>query len=238
MSETSQHYAASPLFNGLAPRRIASRLKRLVGIAYNRAEALLFDLRYGTDTRGKAAAADMGLSGAGAEHATGYQGVNEFHFRDVAARYAFPRGSTFVDVGSGKGKALLLATGIANVGHVVGVEIAADLCKIAERNVERYRQHANGVPVTVIAGDAIEVPIEPDQNIFFLNNPFDRQFLALFLRKIDASLATHPRKVWLIYGNPQARDLIVDGFGYSFIREHRFFGPGRNIAVYEKSLSN
>lgn len=216
-------------------RRIASRAKRAVGIAYNRTEALLFDLRHGTDTRGKTAAANMGLTGEGALHATGYQAVNEAHLSSVLRAHDFPAGSTFVDIGSGKGKALLLASRHKPISRVVGIEISAPLSAIAERNVAAFeRAHGRAAEISVVAADAIEAPIEPDQNIIFLNNPFDEAFLKLFLDKLDKSLSEHPRRLWLLYANPQARRLLTDAFHYSLIKEHAFFGPGRNIAVYSK----
>jgi SAM-dependent methyltransferase len=50
-----------------------------------------------------------------------------------------PREGTFVDLGSGKGKALLIA-GMLAYRRVVGVEIDSELAGEARRNVENFRQ--------------------------------------------------------------------------------------------------
>src|SRR5262249_16540884 len=49
-----------------------------------------------------------------------------------------PRGLTFVDFGSGKGRALLCAAA-RPFKRIVGVEWSTDLCAIARRNVELFR---------------------------------------------------------------------------------------------------
>ncbi len=217
--------------------RLANSLrqaKRQIGIRYNRVESLLFDLRYGTDTRGKAAVAELSPVGENVTHGTGYQAVNAAHFRTVMRGLPFPEGSVFVDIGCGKGKPLLLASTLDFIKHAVGVEFSGALCEIARRNATVFKSKTPGrtAPISVIHCDAITYEIEPDQNIFFLNNPFDSELTSAFLQRLTLSAEKHPRPLWLLYGNPAHRATMEQNEKFTWLRDFKFFGPGRDIAVF------
>ncbi|MBE0533703.1 MAG: hypothetical protein IH626_23005 [Rhodospirillales bacterium] len=212
----------------------ASVLKGRAGILANRIEARLFDLRHGTDTTGKVPTIELDhVVGENAVHGTGYQAVNEAHFRHVMASMAFPERSVFLDIGCGKGKALLLAATYSFVARAVGIEFGGALCVAARRNVITYAEGRKiAGKIEVLHQDALCYDFEPDQNILFMNNPFNAALFSVFVDRVHASIRKRPRPVWLLYANP-AHSAVLDRHpGYRREALFRFFGPGRDIAVY------
>ncbi len=109
---------------------------------------------------------------------------------------------TFIDMGSGKGRALLLASEYA-FRRIVGVEILPELHAIAEENFRRYKSDTQKCSrLESWCGDAraFEFPDEP--TLLYLFNPFYEPVLRDVLAKLQKSLEEHPRKFVLLYANP------------------------------------
>jgi SAM-dependent methyltransferase len=215
-------------------KQLAWRIKDWVGIRYNRVEAFLYDVRHGTDTGGKTAAANLDIPAETVEHVTGFQSVNERHLQTVLEAIDFPIGSVFIDIGCGKGKALLIAAQLATIDKVMGIELAESLCKASEKNMEIAR--ARGLlraPSKIIHGDAVEAEYDPSINIFFLNNPFDAAFMIRMIDVLQRHAQRNQRKVWMLYGNPQHASVIEQDGRLKLVRAFKFFGAGRDITVYE-----
>jgi SAM-dependent methyltransferase len=221
-----------------------SRLKRAgrsvlnwVGIRYNRAEAALFDLRHGTDTGGKTPAAELDIPAGIVAQITGYQSVNARHLRRVLETLPIPAGSTFVDVGCGKGKALLIAAEYPFIARAVGIELAGSLCRVAERNVARQVERcAAPKPVSVIEGDAVRADYSNGENVFFMNNPFDAALMRAFGDNVVRSARTAGRESWILYCNPVHHDELMSSGALEVVRKYRFFGPGRDLTAYRTRL--
>lgn len=229
-----KQFAKQIYFEGLG---VCRRINFLLGVAYNRAESRVFDLREGVDTAGKTAMRDLDVDADAAVHGTGFQSINERHFRTVIEALDFPASSVLIDIGSGKGKVALLASEYP-FARVVGVEISASLCAIAARNVDRWkRRKPISAPIEIVRKNALEYEFS-DENIVVLNNPFDSTFLALFLQRMKESLRDVKRPVWLLYCNPAKRSIIDKDSLFVEERTFRFFGPGRDIAVYRIERSH
>jgi SAM-dependent methyltransferase len=218
-------------------RALAGALKRQLGIRSNRVEALWFDLKSGTRTRGKTAAAKLGLQSSDLAHLTGYQAVNEKHLRSALEASSFPRQSVFVDIGCGKGKALLIAAGYDFIARAVGVELAPSLCDDARRNVERLRK--GGVlhkPVDIVEADAARYRFMNGENIFFVNNPFDWSLMSRLVDNICEAARLANKEVFFLYANPASAEALRNDSRLRLEREFKFFGPGRNMNLYAISL--
>ena len=99
----------------------------------------LFDFRYGTSTGGWIPASQLQINSGNVEHSARYQATKTRPFRKLLKKLSFPKNSVFVDVGAGKGKALLIASGYG-FERLSGIEFAHDLCEIAKSNVDVYRK--------------------------------------------------------------------------------------------------
>ena len=87
---------------------------------------------------------------------------------------------------------------------IIGIEFDPRLAEIARNNINRYCMVTHRkIAVELVCGDILNYEIKGDENVWFLYNPFDEFVMDQFLRKLQKSLARHPRKIWLIYHVPR-----------------------------------
>lgn len=133
-----------------------------------------------------------------------YLGTDPLIFRTAMAMLAIDhRLYSFVDLGSGKGKALLLASALP-FKSVIGVEFAPALHRIAEANlrVDHRERQCSDVRSICIDATRFDFPLEP--LVVYCFNPFSQLVLAEVTRRIEESLRKHPRDVWFLYVHPYA----------------------------------
>jgi precorrin-6B methylase 2 len=158
-----------------------------------------FDRRYGLDTRGVTPLKNLAIDGRHVAHGVHYAPTRVRYFRAVIRTLPIPQDSVFVDLGAGKGRMLLLAARSGRFSKVVGVEFSAELCHIAEQNIRRFQRHCAGnVRFEVVHADAADYEVQPDQNVFFMFNPFGPVVMAQVVQHIRQSLEEAPRRTWVI----------------------------------------
>ena len=114
----------------------------------------------------------------------------------------------FVDVGSGKGRALLLASEYPFI-DVTGVELSADLERVARANIARYPTSPHGTPVTSRLGDAAELVWPPGPLIVYMWNAFTEPVLEKVLHNLATSLLAEPRELYLVYIHPELELMLA-----------------------------
>jgi len=107
---------------------------------------------------------------------------------------------TFIDLGSGKGRTLLMASEYP-FRRVLGVELLAELHQIALENIAKYKGGV-GDRVESICADARSFEFPRDPMVLFLFNPFPQAVLEEVLKQLLQSVEKHKRPVYLIYHNP------------------------------------
>ena len=115
---------------------------------------------------------------------------------------------SFVDFGSGKGRTLLLASRYA-FSEIVGVEFAEELHQIAAKNIHNYR--ASGMKCKDLRSewtDAAAFEIPKNKCVLFFSNPFEPPVLKNVLDNIANSYKKNPRKMFLVYSEPEYRELF------------------------------
>ena len=141
---------------------------------------------------------------------TPYQPTDPGLFHDMMA--ALPirfEGFTFVDLGSGKGRTLLLASEYS-FARIVGVEILPELHRVAEDNIHAYTSPTQQCTrIEPLCGDArkFEFPAEP--LVVYLFNPLSEAGLRQMLANLERSLRQHPRPVYVLYHNPLLEDVLA-----------------------------
>lgn len=163
-----------------------------------------FDARYGVDTATDVPLADAGVPASEVARGNGiYRAVTESAFRAaLAAVPVDPSDYTFVDVGSGKGKALLLA---AEFGFrdVIGIEYAIGLHRVAERNLARWRQRstAQASPRSV-HHDALTYPLPDGPLLVFVFNALAPALMRQLVDALDRRATDRPAEpLILVYVN-------------------------------------
>lgn len=109
--------------------------------------------------------------------------------------------ATFIDIGSGKSRTLLLASHY-DFAAIVGVEFARELAAIARRNVERYgnpRQKCRAL--SVVEGDAAAYVFPDTPLVVYFYNPFSKDVFDLVMANLKASLRKTPRRCFVVYGS-------------------------------------
>jgi SAM-dependent methyltransferase len=133
---------------------------------------------------------------------------------------------TFIDMGSGKGRALFLAAELP-FRKVQGVEFAVDLHEQACANIRRYRfRKQQCVDIESINANAADFEF-PNQNLVIcLVNPFGPEVLARMLANLIASIGRHPRHVVVLMLWPEFADLVAQTPGmhvYKQTRRHHIY---------------
>ncbi|HEV3307171.1 MAG TPA: class I SAM-dependent methyltransferase [Candidatus Sulfotelmatobacter sp.] len=108
----------------------------------------------------------------------------------------------FIDLGSGKGRTLLMASDYP-FRRIVGVELLPALNRAAQENLDKYHSESQKCfAIESICGDATEFvfPVEP--TVLFLFNPFPESGLRHVIANLEQSLIEHPRKIYVLYHNP------------------------------------
>jgi SAM-dependent methyltransferase len=199
-------------------------------IAASTIEDSFFDRRFGTETRRVVYSEQLEAGLTNRAHAGCYQATKARPFLSLLRRLQFPDGSTFVDLGSGKGKVLLLAAQ-QQFKRVVGIEFSPSLCNQARKNIEIFRGKVrNLTPIEVFEEDVTQHALRGDENVFFLYYPFDAVILGQFLENIRRSVAAHPRQIWLIYNVPAHAD-VLDASGL-FTQRDALTVCGNEFHVY------
>lgn len=113
----------------------------------------------------------------------------------------------FLDYGSGKGKALILASEMG-IKDITGIEFNEELVELSKKNLDSYRskQHTSS-KFNVIYGDATKFREIDQYNLFFVNNSFggnpsEERLVAKIFKNIEDSLERNPRHVNLVYVHP------------------------------------
>ena len=177
-----------------------------------------FDLEHGTDTGGLIVGSDLTSGHPSDRFIEGYAAVPPGRFRAMLARWQAGRpplalaGLTFVDLGCGKGRAVLLASELGFRG-VVGVEINPGLAAIAQANTALWTAAGKAhCPIRIEQADAAEFVWPAGPCVVFLFNPFG----AAILERVVESMLTHFRHsgadLDVLYHKPEQAAAFRDGF--------------------------
>ena len=110
-------------------------------------------------------------------------------------------GFTFLDLGSGKGRTLLMASEYP-FRRIIGVEILAELHEIAQQNIARYRsEHQKCFNIESHAGDARDFEFPREALVLYLFNPFPEYVLRQVLASLHRSVTAFPREAYVLYHN-------------------------------------
>jgi len=125
-----------------------------------------------------------------------------------------PETWTFVDLGSGKGRALFYAARHP-YRRVIGVEFADELHEAAVNNIGSCRLPRQRCgKIETYHADAVDFEIPDGPCVFFLFNPFEERVMRAVMANIRAAHDRDPRQMVIVYHNPRYADVIdaVTGF--------------------------
>ena len=183
-----------------------------------------FDLAHNVDTSGLVPAGHLITGHPNDTHVTAYYGVAPSILRTLIQRWrdTIPphpiHSYTFVDIGAGKGRAMLVASELP-FQHVIGIELNPMLADIAQRNLDQWiASHAADptasslAPTHLYEQDALTFDLPRTHTLAFLFHPFEAPVLKLLLRRIESRFAKRPGAPTpafdLLYVNAECRGVL------------------------------
>lgn len=151
---------------------------------------------------------DPDAVGDAGAHATHYEAVPVPDFRallglvptDAIAK------ATFVDVGAGMGRAVILAAEYP-FKQVLGIELSPGLYEVAKENLVSARERSLRCrDIRLVRDDARIAHYPPGDLVVFLFNPFDADALRTALASITNR--ENPGATWLLYHTPVERAVL------------------------------
>lgn len=180
--------------------RMAELPRRVGSMAFGAAEAaqqLLFERCLGVRTTGNVYDND-GVAKTGRVF---YAGSQWFPVRRALGRLAPSPSDVFVDLGAGKGQALLTAARLP-YGRVIGVEFDEDLATAASENLRRARSRPRARSIEVVRTDALAWALPEDTSLIFMYCPFVGELFHRVLEGVFNSHARSPRELFIVYSFP------------------------------------
>lgn len=182
-----------------------------------------FDQRYGVETSGLIGGAELATGHAHDLYNTAYYGMSPSRFEGAIELWkslgpkAAAESYTFVDVGCGKGRAVLMASAL-RFREVVGVELNPELARVAKENVRVWEAAGRVVsPVKIVCADATEVDLPEGPCLLYLFNPFAQPVVERLLERIAVSFGDRAGLVDMIYFNPESAEAFTSQRGFQLL---------------------
>jgi hypothetical protein len=160
----------------------------------------VFDRRYGVHTEEHIDLGELGLAAPGR---VSYVPTGRRVLPSVLPRRDVNPEDVFLDAGAGMGRVVLQAALKYPLRRVIGVEISEELHRIAQANLERNRHRLRAAEVELVNTDIGSFDIPDDVSIVFLYNPFTGEILRNFIDRLLDSVNRFPRRVRVLYVNPE-----------------------------------
>lgn len=195
-----------------------------------------FDKAHGLDTSGLVPARHLRTGSASDEHVTAYYGVAPSILRSLVQEWratspADPVSAwTFIDVGCGKGRAMLVASELG-FRRVVGVELNPGLASVARKNIAQWTAaHAEdptaspAAPMEVLEQDALELDLPAGPVVLFLFHPFEAPLLKQLLERVEGQIKGRKKPLLdVLYVNAECRSVFEERGSFTRL----FLGPVR-----------
>jgi SAM-dependent methyltransferase len=183
-----------------------------------------FDEIHGVDTSGLIAAGNLITGHPNDAHVTAYYGIAPSILRTLISLWQATspphpiQHYTFLDIGAGKGRAMLVASELP-FHQVIGIELNPALADVAQSNLDLWlATHAADTtapplaPIRLYEQDALTFDLPRTPTLAFLFHPFEAPILKLLLRRIETRFAktpgTPPTAFDLLYVNAECRNVL------------------------------
>ena len=189
-----QNKQLSSYFKILKKRGIKSLFQEII-------DNYFFDLFFNVETQLR-----IGESSKLNNHyAPTYYSVIKESFRSIKDRNKL----TFIDVGCGKGKVLLVASDFG-FKEIIGIELSKKLlitCKINLNNYKKLKVKKKSIKLININATKYKIT---NENVFYFFDPFSKIILDNFLKKILESFKKNKRKIYIIFANPPKQNKLLN----------------------------
>jgi SAM-dependent methyltransferase len=169
------------------------------------------DAEYDWDYRGDTTSATVGWRERLLGHFhSPYQPTEPALFREMIANLKIDfQEFTFIDIGAGKGRTLLMAADYP-FRRILGIELLPVLYRVSQKNLSSYKSDSQQCfAVEAMCGDArgFVFPIEP--LVLYLFNPLPEAGMIDIMNNLVHSLSQYPRVAYLLYRNPLFENVLA-----------------------------
>jgi hypothetical protein len=168
-----------------------------------------FDLEHGTDTGGLIPGSDLASGSSSDRFITGYAAVPPSRLQNILARWQASHPPhpladyAFVDVGCGKGRALLLASEL-NFHEIIGIELNPRLATTAQANVNLWIAACKArCPIRVERSDAVYFSWPMGPCVAFLFNPLGKLLTQRLASRLAVDFRDRPVDLEIFYYKPE-----------------------------------
>jgi SAM-dependent methyltransferase len=177
-----------------------------------------FDARNGLDTGGYISARDLVTGHVHDAYVTGYSAVAPSVFREMYRRWIDTLAArsrvaaySFVDIGAGKGRALLLASELP-FRKIIGVELSKDLARTAAQNIKKWKtERPTRSSIRIVHQDVTEFRWPRTPLLVYLYNPFERELIEQLTELLQRAGKAGSHCIDLLYLNPVFGHLLTRG---------------------------
>jgi SAM-dependent methyltransferase len=177
-----------------------------------------FDAEHGTDTGGLIPGSELGVGHRHDLFIGGYAGVPPSRFRASISRWQGIglrhriEDYTFLDLGCGKGRAVLLASELG-FREAVGVELNAGLVEIARANARIWTAAGKALsPIRIDCKDATEVEWPAGPCLVYLYNPFAEPVMRAVVEAMRKRFGDRRDELEIVYQKPEQAAVLEKDF--------------------------
>lgn len=203
-----------------------------------------FDLEYGVRTSGLVAGRNLVAGHRHDRFATAYYAVAPSVFQGILVRWrrCRPVASidefTFVDLGAGMGRAMLLAARYP-FRAILGVELNPTLARIGKRNMALWRAEGRGqAPLRLACGDVTEFDLPPGPCVAFMFNPFGGPVLRRMLNRWTRSISQQAGQLDILYVNNEQEGILERRKDFKRLFQGRIRRSHADTLAERKILNN
>jgi hypothetical protein len=183
-------------------RKVASLLRR------ERSSPDFFDSKYGTDTARTVGVWALDIPDGKLEHTNRYETVApEVFYASLSELEISYEGFVFIDMGSGKGRALLLASRF-DFREIIGVELSAHLNAVANSNLGIFTDESRKCfKIQSICQDVLDYQLPNENLVVYLYNPFGEQVMRSVVSKLEDFVRRFSKSVYVLYQHPLHKEI-------------------------------
>jgi len=178
---------------------------------FRRAKYLFFIKIHGLDLH-SASLEELGLS---ATHSSYYSNSGSPDLEKVLDRQDITADDYILDIGCGKGGALLTMAQYP-FKKIDGLDISERLLEIAESNIRRTKL----TNCALFHADAVFFSDYKNYNYFYMSHPFPCSVMQAVIANIIKSIDEFPRPVKIIYNSPACHNIIIDSGRFNQTEEY------------------
>jgi 16S rRNA G966 N2-methylase RsmD len=182
-----------------------------------------FDTHHGIDTGGTTQLSGLAIAGPYRRLGTVHIASDPDEFASAVASLDIEQKDfTFIDLGSGKGRALVLALSYP-FRRIVGVEFALELYRVAEANLRTLAAAGTDVHrIELFHADVTTFDFPKEPTVIYLYNPFEGDVMRKVIQCVLRTYAENRRPIFILYATPLLESYWIETGFVAIKREATF----------------